>query len=330
MNPKRDKKQKVLIGPYGVSSLAHAAQFQAAGVNAAWFHGFDASAFAVCDAYDLAACVEFPTFRADFARHPELVPIGVDGRPIRYGELVQGVCLSNQDFLAEIELNLVQGIERFKPRGIWFDYLTYAGWFESAQPDLQDSCFCRSCVADFCQATGVDEDRPSQIVSRYSGIWQQYKCDKIAGFALHYAHLVREKHPECLIGIYMCPWQPDEYGGALGRIFAQDYDLLAPAIDVFTPLIYVQKSGRPHQWGREFLEASTRFVPMGRQVQLILDYLDFPYSLEHAARSAMPSWGIQMYGGGGIFEHREQIAVFRQAADTIRQAWQDNEEQGLS
>lgn len=326
MHSKRDKKQDVLIGPYGVSSLAHAAHFHEAGVNAAWFHGFDSGAFAKCDKYDLAACVEFPTFRADFAHHPELVPIGVDGRPIRYGELVQGVCLSNQDFLAEIETNLVQGIERYKPRGIWVDYLTYAGWFESAQPDLQDNCFCRSCIADFCQETGIDENRPTQIVSEFAGAWQRHKRAKIAGFARHYTELIHEKHPDCLIGIYMCPWQPHEYDGALGRIFAQDYDLLAADVDIFTPLIYAQKSGRSYQWGREFLEASTRFVPAGKRVQLILDYLDFPGSLDHAAMSSTASWGIQMYGGSSIFENREQIAVFRRAADKIRQSWQDSRE----
>ena len=63
-----------------------------------WFHGFDAAAFDACQKRDIAACVEFKTFRADFATRPELIPIGVDGKPIRYGKLVQGVCLSKQRF----------------------------------------------------------------------------------------------------------------------------------------------------------------------------------------------------------------------------------------
>ena len=41
-------------------------------------------------------CAEFATFRADFDARPELIPIWADGRPIRYGQLVQGVCLSQQ------------------------------------------------------------------------------------------------------------------------------------------------------------------------------------------------------------------------------------------
>jgi hypothetical protein len=38
---------------------------------------------------------------------------------------------------------------------------------------------------------------------------------------------------------------PKEFDDALRRIFGQDYTRLAPAIDVFTPLIYGVKSGRP-------------------------------------------------------------------------------------
>jgi hypothetical protein len=79
-----------------------------------------------------------------------------------------------------------------------------------------------------------------------------------------------------VIGAYMCPWTPQEFDGALRRIFAQDYNLLAEFIDVFTPLIYAHKSGRPAQWGREFLEQSPVFIPSGAKTQLILDMLDFP------------------------------------------------------
>ncbi|MEZ4836727.1 MAG: hypothetical protein R2873_32840 [Caldilineaceae bacterium] len=73
-----------------------------------------------------------------------------------------------------------------------------------------------------------------------------------------------------MIGAHMCPWTPQEFDGALTRIFAQDYALLAPSIDVFTPLLYGTKSGRPADWGRRWLEASPSFVPPTNRVQLIL------------------------------------------------------------
>jgi hypothetical protein len=280
---------------------------------------FNPEAFEMCARHDIAACVEFKTFRADFDERPELIPIGVDGHPIRYGRFVQGVCLSQKDFLEETEANLLAGVKAFRPAGIWLDYLTYAGWFETPEPDLQDSCFCADCVAEFCEATGIDATTPSEILGRHASAWTRHKCERVAGFASRYAEVIRGNVPDCVIGAYMCPWTPEEFDGALSRIFAQDYDLLAPSIDVFTPLIYVKKSGRSADWGREFLEAAPAFVPAERKVQLILDAQDFPGSLAATAASPQPSWGLQMFAGAEVFQHTDRAELFRSAVGQIRQ-----------
>ncbi len=307
-----------LFGPYGSAALSFVECFERYGANALWFHGFDPIAFEACEKYAISACVEFKTFRADFTEHPELIPIGVDGQPIRFGELVQGVCLSQQAFLDETEAHLLEGLHQFKPAGVWLDYLTYAGWFETPTPDLQESCFCPACVREFCEATGIDADTPRQILATAAEAWTRHKCERVAAFAQHYASLIREAHPNCLVGAYMCPWTPEEFDGALGRIFAQDYQLLAPHIDIFTPLIYAHKSGRKKDWGSEFLSAAHHFVPAERPVQLILDALDFPDSLLGVAESPVPSWGIQMFGGSQIFTDPDKSMIFARAVEQIR------------
>ncbi len=306
------------FGPYGRGAIAHAERFAEIGANACWFHMFDAEAFAACERYGLAACVEFKTFRAGFQARPELIPIGVDGQPIRFGRLVQGVCLSQQAFLAEIEEQLLAGLRQFQPAGIWLDYLTYAGWFETPTPDLQESCFCAACIAEFCEQREVDATTPQQILEHHAAAWHDHKCQRIAEFTLRYSELIRQHHPTCVIGAYMCPWLPDEFEGALTRIFAQDYQRLAPAIDVFTPLIYAQKSGRPPEWGREFLAAAPGFVPENRRVQLILDVLDFPASLQALEGATPQSWGIQLYGGADLFQNPAWMADFRRVINKMQ------------
>ena len=308
----------VLFGPYGSSALEWIDQFDTYGANALWFHGLDPKAFDACEKFGIAPCVEFKTFRADFNKRPDLIPTGVDGQPIRFGRLVQGVCLSKKDFLEETEANLIDGLRKYQPRGIWLDYLTYAGWFETPTPDLQDSCFCPDCIAEFCNATGIDTNTADQILKSAPVMWEKHKCQRVASFGNRYAALIRAQLPECVIGAYMCPWLPNEHGRALTRIFAQDYALLAPAIDIFTPLIYCTKSGRDADWGRRFLEASPGFVTQGRPVQLILDVLEFPDSLRAAAGSAVPSLGVQVFGGAEIFRDAQNTAVFAQAVDEIR------------
>jgi hypothetical protein len=309
--------QTPLFGPYGSAAMEYIALFKEYGANALWFHGFDPAAFEACQKHNIAACVEFKTFRADFAVHPELIPTGADGKPIRYGSLVQGVCLSQEEFLNETEENLLAGVRAFQPAGIWLDYLTYAGWFETPKPDLQESCFCAACIAEFCQETGIDAETPEQILGTYAQAWTAHKCQRVAGYARQYAALIRQHLPECIIGAYMCPWTPDEFDGALRRIFAQDYDLLAPAIDIFTPLIYCVKSGRSNSWGREFLEQAPLFVPPGKQVQLILDVLDYPDSLLETAKAPDSGWGLQLFGGAKVLGDPFQAAIFRKAVEQM-------------
>lgn len=308
----------LLFGPYGRDALENAERFADVGANAAWFHGFDATAFERCERAGIAACVEFPTFRADFDLHPELVPIGVDGKPIRYGELVQGICLSQTEFLAQREVELLAGLRAHRPVGVWLDYLTYAGWFEMPDPDLQQSCFCAGCVADFNEKTGIDAQDPQEILTRHLDRWTQHKCGRIASFGELYADMIRSHLPGCVVGAYMCPWTPDEFDGALTRIFAQDYYRLAASIDVFSPLIYGTKSGRPDTWGREFLEAAPAFVPQPNKVQLIVDALDGAASIEAIGASAEPSWGLQVFSGAQLFEDAALGATFRQTVDGIR------------
>ena len=308
----------LLFGPYGSTALEHIAAFHNYGANAFWFHGFNHDAFEACDRHDIAPCVEFKTFRADFAERPELIPIGVDGKPIRYGPLVQGVCLSQQAFLDETETNLLAGLHTYQPAGIWLDYLTYGGWFEVPDPDLQESCFCRACITDFCEATGLDAATPSEILAHHQDAWTEHKCKRIARLALHYAQLIRAALPNCIVGAYMCPWLPHEFDGALRRIFAQDYQLLAPAIDIFTPLIYGTKSGRSADWGRQWLAAAPKFVPEQRKPQLILDALDFPRSLSAIEYSPIPSWGLQVFNGAQVFANLEWSGLFRTVVETIQ------------
>ena len=308
----------LFFGPYGAAAAEVADRIVACGGNALWFHGFDERLFEVCRKHGLSACVEFPTFRADFAKQPNLVPIGVDGRPIRYGQLVQGICLSQEEHLARIEEALRAGVAAYRPAGIWLDYLAYAGWFETPDPDLQESCFCPACIADFRKVTGVETTDPRRILSEHGRRWTEHKCRRIAAFAERYASIIREKLPACPIGAYLCPWLPSEYDGALTRIFAQSYPLLAPYIDGFTPLIYARKSGRGNDWGARFLAEAPGFVPAGRKVQLILDALDFPECLTATAASDPPSWGFQVYGGAELFTDVEKAEVFRNAVQAVQ------------
>lgn len=308
-----------LYGIYGQSALPVADKMRESGCNALWFHGFNEQGFAGCEKAELLPCVEFKTFRADFDEYPELIPIGVDGEPIRYGRLVQGVCLSNIDFIAEREEELQNGMQDFHPHGVWLDYLTFGGWFETPDPDLQESCFCDSCIRDFCEITGTDAELPAEILESYQDVWTRHKCNRIAGHGVRFSEIIKSSDADCILGAYMCPWTPDEYDGALTRIFAQDYRKFAEFIDVYTPLIYAEKSGRPPAWSRTYLESTPLFVPAGKRVQPILDVLDYPGSLEAVLNSRIQSWGYQIFAGSTIFDDEDRVKALGAMTARLRE-----------
>lgn len=310
-----------LAGPYGGLDDENIPRFKDSAANAAWFHGFNEQMFARIESTGKAPCVEYKTFRADFSAHPDLIPIGSDGEPIRYGRLVQGVCLSKDWYVQERMEELEEGMKAFRPAGVWLDYLTYGGWFETPEPDLQESCFCEDCIADFCDSTGVDADTPERILSQYQGLWTRRKITRIAEFAETFSEIIKKHDQDCVVGAYMCPWRPDEFDGALSRIFAQDYSAMEPWIDVFTPLIYAEKSGRSPSWSREFIDGCREFIPERRKVQPILDYLDYPFSLRELTLAREPGWGVQVFGGNRIFSSPESAKTFDECVSSILASW---------
>ena len=95
---------------------------------------------------------------------------------------------------------------------------------------------------------------------------------------------------------------------------------MAPAIDVFTPLIYAQKSGRPPTWAKQCLEAAATYVPADRKVQLILDALDYPESLLATVDASPTSWGIQIFGAADVFADPAKATIFRDSVAAMRSA----------
>ena len=307
-----DSSNNWLFGPYGATSAETASHVADCGGNAIWFHGFNQKGFEAAEVAGVFACVEYKTFRASYEEHPELKPIGVDGKPIRYGRLVQGVCLSQTDYVEERHSELERELKRYSPHGVWLDYLTYSGWFESPKPDLQESCFCPRCIDDFCRSESIDAQSPDEILKNHQDAWTRHKCDRIDAHGRRFAQTIRSADRSCLVGAYMCPWTPTEYDNALSRIFAQDYARFGAWLDVATPLFYAEKSGRPPGWSKEFLERSRSFIPGHVGVQPILDDLDFPDSMEALKDSTVAPLGFQLFAGARAFDDendRKKIAA---------------------
>jgi hypothetical protein len=66
-----------------------------------------------------------------------------------------------------------------------------------------------------------------------------------------FKRVIREKKPGALLGIFHCPWDDDDHGGARRRILGLDYDSLRNIADVFSPMVYHGRMGKDPIWVKE-------------------------------------------------------------------------------
>ena len=71
-------------------------------------------------------------------------------------------------------------------------------------------------------------------------------------FAAEARRTLDEERPGTKLGIYSCPWTDEEHDGGLRRIVAEDIDRLHGVLDVFSPMVYQVKCGRPTEWVGEY------------------------------------------------------------------------------
>ena len=203
---------------------------------------------------------EFATFRGDYMleKYPEVAPIGRDGLPIPKTARFLGACPSAQRLLLEKRAALRKLVREQAVAGVWLDYLHFHCDFELPDPPLDQSCFCDRCLARFTRETGLQPagrttaERAAWILADALEAWTDWKCEVIFDFAREARRTLDEERPGTKLGIYSCPWTDEEYGGGLRRIVAEDIDRLHTVMDVFSPMVYQVKCGRPPEWVGEY------------------------------------------------------------------------------
>ena len=203
---------------------------------------------------------EFATFRGDYLleKYPDVAPIGRNGLPIPKTARFLGACPSAPRMLREKTAALRTLVREQPVAGVWLDYLHFHCDFELPDPPLDQSCFCDRCLARFTLDTGLEPEgrttaeRAEWILAKAPDAWTDWKCEVIFDFARFARQTLDEERPGTKLGIYSCPWTDDEFNGGLRRIVAEDIDRLHTVMDVFSPMVYQVKCGRPTEWVGEY------------------------------------------------------------------------------
>jgi hypothetical protein len=243
-------------------------RFDDYGIGALFLHGARVDAGVIARAAGQGARVyaEFGTFRGDYLleRHPDVAPVGRDGLPAPRTARFLGACPTCPGLSLERWGALRRLVREQAVAGVWLDYLHFHCDFEV--PDgalaLDDTCFCDRCVGRFGAETGLrpagrtTAERAAWVLAEAPEAWADWKCDLLAGVAAAARRLLDEERPGLRLGVYCAPWTDDDYGGALRRVLGNDLDRLHAQVDVFSPMLYQVKCGRPVEW----VEAHTRWL----------------------------------------------------------------------
>jgi hypothetical protein len=258
----------VLFGAYSSPQQfwAQGSRFDECGINALFLSSarIDSDLVERAGREGAAVYAEFATFRSDYllGQYPDLAPIGRDGVPIPRTKRFLGACPSAPRFLRDKEVALRRLLREQPVAGVWLDYLHFHCDFELPDPPLDQSCFCDRCLARFARDTGLQPpgrttaERATWLLSEAVDTWTKWKCDVIAAYAAQVRRTIQEERPEAKLGIFSCPWTDEEYGGALRSILGEDIDRLHAVVDVFSPMVYQVKCGRPVAW----VETYTRWL----------------------------------------------------------------------
>ena len=234
------------------------AQLDDYGINAVFVHSGSINA-------DLIARVrgEGAKLYAEFAtlngkgyveKHPEAWPINETGEKAPAATWFLGACPTEPGFRAWRMKQLAELLERNEIDGVWMDYLHWHAQFEDPKPVLPETCFSPTCLREFSRKTGLKipdgttADRAKWVLSRHDKRWRDWRCSVIADWVKEIRAVIQKTRPGLLLGSYQCPWRDDDFGGARRRTLGLDLGLLAPLVDVMSPMVYHKRMGRSPAW----------------------------------------------------------------------------------
>lgn len=195
-------------------------------------------------------------------KYPDSRPVKANGKKLgedKGDKGQEGTCPTHlkwrEDRLNHIKhlvdaLGKDQGID-----GIWLDYIRYPGFWETAKPDVPDTCYCARCLNKF------QADKKIRIPSgRTAGEaalwiknnclyeWMEWKKEQINSFVKEVKGML-EKHPKKItLGLFTVPWRKGEKDNAISYKLGQDAFMLSEIADVISPMLYHKMCGHSVNW----------------------------------------------------------------------------------
>lgn len=253
-------------GVYGdpAAFLSNGMTFHALGINAVFVRSSSLTHELVSAARegDVRVYVEFPTLNGKdyLTDHPEAWPINEKGERAPAADWFMGICLTDPGFRKHREDQLANLLREYAVDGVWLDYLHWHAQFETPDPILPETCFCERCVRQFQDKKSVpvpegDMDyRARWILTNADSVWREWRSEVLNNWVIDMKSIVARIRPGALLGIYYCPWYPDDFEGAQYRVLGLDMNALSGIVDVLSPMLYHQMMDRSPDWVGDYVQ----------------------------------------------------------------------------
>jgi hypothetical protein len=236
------------------------------GVNAVFIHsgGLDDDTIQRARAEGCRVFAEFATLNGQYGDYvlepPEAHPIDDSGEPVAPATWFLGACPTDPGFRAFRMSALRDLLTRFDVDGVWMDCLHWHAQFEDPYPIFVKTCFNESCLGGFQQSTGLHvqgetvAQKARWIFMNAASQWEDWRVSVLVDWAREIHDTVKELRPNALVGNFQVAWKDEDLGGVRRRCLGLDFRALRPYVDVFSPMIYHGRSGKPPEYVREYVE----------------------------------------------------------------------------
>jgi hypothetical protein len=234
------------------------------GINSLFVHKGSITPQLIEDAHqqNIKVYAEFPLLKGKefLERNNSAWPIDSGGHRSPQADWFMGICPSNPDFRRYREEQLHDLLSTLSVDGVWLDYVHWHAQFETSDPILPETCFCEYCLNDFSTYSQLklpEGDTPAKaswILKEHDDEWRNWRAEVITGWIKDFKKLVHDHNPELKLGVYYCPWYPDDFDSASYRILGLDIARIYKEADVLSPMIYHGRMGRDKKWVGEYLQ----------------------------------------------------------------------------
>ena len=271
----------------------------------------------------------YPVFQSPEAIQddPRIAAVTASGAPAR-DEWVEFVCPTKGDDYLERRIGrLRELVAAGDPDAVSLDFIRFFVFWEKVAPDrtpgsLPQTCFCPVCQRFFQNEFDIHvpadltrtADQARWILEKHAEAWADWKCEKIAHAVTRLAKAAREAKPSVKVNLHAVPWRRNDFGGAIRSVAGQDFALLAPLVDLISPMTYHHMVRQTPAWVHDVvadISAQTGGAAVLPSIQVSEAYVEdklspdeFRAALEQALRP--PSKGVVLWSWDALAKSPEK------------------------